>query len=392
MIKENIKLMEKFEDLTKVPSVYELSHSTEESVSNSVKDNDAEGILPSKDDEQAEVKSVDDTDADSDDEDNTDKESEDVVNVAKEDIENKESTEANAGTESTESETVKTPETDTSTETTADKPEVPVTKEAENTDDGNEDSTPNPEDVDSAESTESALKDKNPEITGVSEGTDKTVSITAPQVEPNEGITEETVDDGVEKNTPEATKEKESDESGSKLIATLAETVLKLTNKVDEFQDKIIELTEKNKLDIPEITDAPTKGDDKEDNSTDDELEAPKPKSVQSAPESPEEGHRPKTTPDTFSTEEQDNSEETDNESESEAKDEPTEEEKQASVSAALDSIEQTFPEIAKFLTDEERVNYARAIRHIRFGEGTPQDANIIQSTYDLALNRGENK
>lgn len=375
-------MINSFEELSKVPLTSEVSptnDSIKESIANTTTENEPEGLVPHSDDETVKEEVVPD-DSDNNDDDSEGKEI--VEDVKEEEVVTATDNPADGGSveekpvnevESTDTTVVDQPtDTDAVKEVTNDVTESTETPSVETQDDKSSNAVPESSSVETDDaSVDSKLENTDPVVTGVSEGSDKTVSIEAPEVEDNAGITEKTLEDSPEKT------EDTGNSRDNKLIEALVESVATLTKKLEGFQGKVEGLVESAKLDVPDI--APTDTDAVEET----EENLPERKSVVSATEAPEEGTRPHT--DSISDVE---NEESDATPDNEGEPEQTEEEKRASVEAALSNLDAQWPELSPKLTDVERISYLRAIRHIRSGEGTSEDANIIESTHRAVESR----
>lgn len=375
-------MINSFEELSKVPLTSEVSptnDSIKESIANTTTENEPEGLVPHSDDETVKEEVVPD---DSDDNDDDSEGKEIVEDVKEEEVVTATDNPADGGSveekpvnevESTDTTVVDQPaDTDVVKEVTNDVTESTETPSVETQDDKSSNAVPESSSVETDDaSVDSKLENTDPVVTGVSEGSDKTVSIEAPEVEDNAGITEKTLEDSPEKT------EDTGNSRDNKLIEALVESVATLTKKLEGFQGKVEGLVESAKLDVPDM--APTDTDAVEET----EENLPERKSVVSATEAPEEGTRPHT--DSISDVE---NEESDATPDNEGEPEQTEEEKRASVEAALSNLDAQWPELSPKLTDVERISYLRAIRHIRSGEGTSEDANIIESTHRAVESR----
>ena len=377
-----------FEQLSKVPLPSEVESGNvdvKDSVSNTIPENSKEGLEPHSDDETIQPKVVPD---DSDDN-NDDSEGKEVVEDVKEDaVVEAAPTEADGGVvdtstsvevEGTASTAPAEPEAESVTSTPAETTEV---KDTVSTDE--EEKTPDSSAVPVDDTVADKLEEKNPKVTGVSANSDKTVTIEAPQAEENAGVDETSLESEEPANPATGTEDKSGKDS--QLIQSLVESVAALTNKLEGFQNKVEGLVESTKLDIPAVDNDSTAVDTEpvDENATTEEdtdsTEVPARKSVDSAEQAPNEGTRPQTVPADITSDE--DADEVEEEEESDTDSEQTDEEKRAAVEQALSNLDAQWPTLSPKLSDVERTNYLRALRHIRAGEGTAEDANIIESTH----------
>lgn len=381
-----------FEQLSKVPMPEDVeanSADIKSTVSNTVPENSKEGLEPKSDDTTI-TPTVEPDDSDNDD-DSEDKEI--VEDVKEEKVVEPTVTVADGGTIGNKDVSLdehdsveETPGTAAPVEDAeqeqvpASPKETPEVAESEPT----PEVVPTTEEVPTDTEVSDKLKDKNPKVTGVSADSDKQVTLEAPQVEEDAGITEEPLEE-------EAGNQVEDTDKDAELIKQLVNSVATLTNKLQGFQDKVEGLVESSKLDIPAVTTDSTEVDTTTVDSTEESVESDESgrKSAESASTgAPEEGTRPQTVPSDITDVQSDTGEQQTDADVTDDTPEQTEEEKEEAVKNALDSLDAQWPTLSPKLTDVERIAYLRAIRHIRFGEGTAEDANIIESTHRAVESR----